>query len=178
MLDPHPEEIALTPKGEAYAAAFSKMKPSDLRRLAEGRIQRHLDAAHALMAVLDEIDGDADSEPTLGAPNSSPGWVDHGSQTMWAAGSNADGEAEDVCEDEGAEHDGREPALGWTDMESRYGRYGLGIDDEQEEDDPAGGDILDEPHDEASTADLEPDEPSWPFCPNGAHLPGGGSDAA
>ncbi|WP_457492184.1 hypothetical protein [Tardiphaga sp. P5_C7] len=57
-----------------------------------------------------ELD-DADDEPSLGSIENHPnGYQDSGitrSQEHWAGG-NTD-EREDVCEDEGAEHDGREP---------------------------------------------------------------------
>lgn len=175
--------VELTPKGIGYAEGYGK----DARvHVFRSGVDPALDFRHwrasieaeieRLIGILDEFDGDADLEPTLGSPSSDPGWTNRGgSQTFWAAGSTEDGEAEDVCEDEGAEHDGREPALGWTDMESRYGKYGLGVDGEQEDDDPSGGDVLDEPHDASTSEDCEPDPE--PFYPNGSWLPGGSGAA-
>ena len=64
-----------------------------------------------LIAALDEIDGDpdledgADDEPSLSAAIPQAIW--EGSQDAWAQG--ADDDREVACEDEGAEHDGREP---------------------------------------------------------------------
>lgn len=64
-----------------------------------------------LITALDEIDGDpdleegGDDEPTLSAAIPQTTW--EGSQDAWVQGS--DDEREEACEDEGAEHDGREP---------------------------------------------------------------------
>lgn len=72
--------------------------PDNVRRLLQDAIQAHLDAAEALILMLDEVDGD--------------------------------------CEDEGAEHDGREPdvddepSLGWTIGFSGIGERG-GNDDRE-----------------------------------------------
>lgn len=77
--------------------------PDNVRRLIEDAVQAHLDAAEALILMLDELDGD--------------------------------------CEDEGAEHDGREPdvddepSLGWT-LGSAFGGHESawgGFDDLEEE---------------------------------------------
>ncbi|MGC4024412.1 MAG: hypothetical protein QM744_04205 [Mesorhizobium sp.] len=83
----------------------------------------------ALIALLDEIDGDCDVESTLGAPERSPephrgkrGPVygkeardNEGDQTNWADGANA--AFEDDCETDNEDNeDGgdNEPNLGWT----------------------------------------------------------------
>lgn len=64
-----------------------------------------------LIQALDDIDGDpdfedgADEEPSLSA--SLPTLSYEGSQDLWLQG--ADDEREYQCEDEGSEHDGREP---------------------------------------------------------------------
>ena len=64
-----------------------------------------------LVCALDEIDGDpdfedtGDHEPSLSASVPTLSW--EGSQDRWLQGD--DDEREDACEDEGAEHDGREP---------------------------------------------------------------------
>lgn len=74
------------------------------------RLRRRLtDLIDRLIAMLDDIDGEPDledggeAEPSLAAPELGP----RDSQSRWAAGN--DDDAEEVCEDEGAEHDGREP---------------------------------------------------------------------
>ena len=76
-------------------------------------------------------------EPLLGSCEESPNplssflssYTSRGSQVGWADGSLDDREGdgcaddrEDACEDEGAEHDGREPSLGWTEEEAARGR--------------------------------------------------------
>lgn len=64
-----------------------------------------------LITALDEIDGDpdleegGDDEPTLSAAIPQTTW--EGSQDAWVQG--PDDDREEACEDEGAEHDGREP---------------------------------------------------------------------
>ena len=57
------------------------------------------------------------------------GYTSQGDQSNWCAGESDDREGdgcaddrEHECEDEGAEHDGREPSLGWTDEEAERGR--------------------------------------------------------
>lgn len=67
-----------------------------------------------LINVLDDIDGDpdlepvGDDEPSLSASIPTMSW--EGSQDAWLQGSSDD--REDQCEDEGGEHDGREPEDG------------------------------------------------------------------
>lgn len=64
-----------------------------------------------LIAMLDDIDGDpdledtGDDEPSLSAAVPVEAW--QGSQDAWLQG--PDDDREEACEDEGAEHDGREP---------------------------------------------------------------------
>lgn len=64
-----------------------------------------------LINVLDDIDGDTDlepggdDEPSLSAAVPTMSW--EGSQDAWLQG--PDDDREDQCEDEGGEHDGREP---------------------------------------------------------------------
>jgi hypothetical protein len=80
-------------------------------------------------------------EPVLGSCEEHPnplnisfnGYSFRGSQVGWAEGNGDDREGdgcaddrEDTCEDEGAEHDGREPSLGWTDDEASRGRAPAG----------------------------------------------------
>lgn len=71
--------------------------------------QRLIALIDKLIMMLDDIDGEADledggeAEPTLGAPELGP----RDSQSRWTAGN--DDDREEACEDEGAEHDGREP---------------------------------------------------------------------
>ena len=69
----------------------------------ERTIERLLAAVDALLAQLDQEDGDADLEPALG---SNGGMSASHNQTYWAGGSVDD--HEEACEDEGAQ-DEREP---------------------------------------------------------------------
>lgn len=77
-----------------------------LRQRLSGLIDR-------LICVLDDLDGDpdledgADDEPSLSASIPLAHWS--GSQDLWVQG--AADEREEACEDEGGEHDGREPSL-------------------------------------------------------------------
>jgi hypothetical protein len=97
----------------------------------------------ALIEVLIEMSdaeaGDPDLEPILAS-------VEATNQTKWASGNQDDREGdpgcddrEDVCEDEGAEHDGSEPtedgepSLGWTCAASE-GRGAWGSDNDREAD--------------------------------------------
>jgi hypothetical protein len=82
------------------------MLPKAARLKVEPAIEQHLAAVEALMMFLDEADGDADAESSLGAVAADE-YVD---QEHWSAGAND--------EREGG-HDGREPdvddefTLGW-----------------------------------------------------------------
>lgn len=74
------------------------------------RLRRRLtDLIDRLIGMLDDIDGEpdledgGDVEPSLASPELGP----RDSQGRWTAGN--DDDLEEVCEDEGAEHDGREP---------------------------------------------------------------------
>lgn len=64
-----------------------------------------------LITMLDDMEADpdledaGDDEPSLSAANPVEAW--QGNQTAWLEGGDADCEV--ACEDEGAEHDGREP---------------------------------------------------------------------
>lgn len=64
-----------------------------------------------LITMLDDLEADpdledaGDDEPSLSAGNPVETW--QGNQTAWLEGGDADCEVS--CEDEGAEHDGREP---------------------------------------------------------------------
>jgi hypothetical protein len=65
----HSEQIRLTPKGEAYAVANmrpagcpSGIDPAAWRRAIEARAETLLDMVAALMATLDQMDGDAEAE--------------------------------------------------------------------------------------------------------------------
>lgn len=77
-----------------------------LRQRLSGLIDR-------LICALDDLDGDpdledgADDEPSLSASIPLAHWS--GSQDLWLQGAADD--REDACEDEGGEHDGREPGL-------------------------------------------------------------------
>ena len=67
-LDPQ-ADIALTPKGEAYAVAHLRpmgcpagVDPATWRRAVEARAEALLDMATTLLAMLDQMDGDAEAE--------------------------------------------------------------------------------------------------------------------
>jgi hypothetical protein len=92
---------------------------------------------------------DNDDEPSLGSN-------DGVCQSFWSAGSYDDREGdpgcddrEDVCEDEGSEHDGSESSLGWTDGEAARGLSYAGACgsayDLEEEHDGCEPDVDDEP---------------------------------
>lgn len=74
------------------------------------RLERHLEE---MVAFLDEWDGDADLEPSLGArpPHQQV------TQDIWAHGNTDDREWE--CEDEGAGDEDNEPSLGWPETGTR-----------------------------------------------------------
>lgn len=108
-----------------------------------------------LISSLDQADGDSDLEPLLGAPEVREYHERRGH--VWARGATDDREGdpgcddrEDVCEDEGSEHDGSEPSLGWTDGEAAAGgrvyagSFGSGHDLEDEHD-GSEPDVDDEP---------------------------------
>jgi hypothetical protein len=74
-----------------------------------------------------DLEDDGDGEPSLAACENHPDYYARGSQLHWTQGNSDEREGddgaddrEDVCEDEGAEHDGcepdvdGEPSLGWT----------------------------------------------------------------
>lgn len=113
-IDPHAAEsgIRLSPLGEAYAIAHERpygcpdgVDPHLWRQALESRAERHLSLATALIAMLDVMDGDPDLEPALAG-------LDGGPQD--------DRESDGLEHGEGDDAD-REPSLGWSDMEARYG---------------------------------------------------------
>jgi hypothetical protein len=92
-----------------------------------------------LIEMSDAEAGDPDLEPILAS-------VEATNQTKWASGNRDDREGdgcaddrEDVCEDEGAEHDGiesdvcGEPSLGWT-CSASEGKGAWGSDNDREAD--------------------------------------------
>ena len=101
--------IALTKKGEAYADRNDRLE-------IERRIDRHLGLVAALIALLDQWDGDADHEPSLAAPEAHFGDED---QSGWATGSNDDRESDvgdepEFVNEDGDGFDDLEPSLGWS----------------------------------------------------------------
>lgn len=107
--------FTVTPRGVAYCLAHG-------REAIERRIDRHLSLVTALLALIDEVDGDPDIEdgddfdlePSLG-------------------GSPLNFEAIDTELDTSD----TEPSLGWTDMEGRYGNRSMAptFDPDREVDD-------------------------------------------
>lgn len=77
-----------------------------LRQRLSGLIERLIDTLDALDTDPDLEDG-ADDEPSLSAAIPVTHWG--GSQDGWIQG--VEDDREDACEDEGGEHDGREPGL-------------------------------------------------------------------
>jgi hypothetical protein len=122
-----------------FLGHFHESECLDQERSAGGHEDRELDEGEREDDDSD-LEDDRDDEPVLAAPEnhvSTPwdgGWWgsgqrrdESGDQSDWAQGAWNDCEGddcaddrEDVCEDEGAEHDGREPdvdleySLGWT----------------------------------------------------------------
>lgn len=78
-----------------------------LQQRLSGLIERLIDVMDSLDVDPDLEDG-ADDEPSLSASVPRSDWS--ASQVHWIQG--AQDEREEACEDEGAEHDGREPEDG------------------------------------------------------------------
>lgn len=80
-------------------------------RRAEAAMDRIERLRQSVISALDVIDGDpdfepaGDDEPSLSAAIPTMAW--EGSQDAWIQG--PDDDREDQCEDEGGQHDGREP---------------------------------------------------------------------
>ena len=104
-----PPALQLTHKADAYIACALRpigcppgLDPVRWRKALAKRIERHQAAADALIAALDAMDGDADLEPSLGAPEIilPSGWgfgclIDRNcSQVHWADGAPGDNEGE------------------------------------------------------------------------------------
>jgi hypothetical protein len=109
------------------------IEPQVWREAIQTRLEAILDAAHALLAALDEMDSDpdledgADNEPSIG-----------GAALCGVNGAETDLEL-DAAD--------AEPSLGWTDTETSRERYASTFDtDERDDDDPA-----------EENGDLEPD---------------------
>lgn len=80
------------------------------RHMLEAALDRLLGAVDGLLADLDVLDGDADFEPALGAPERHPAIYNAfdtlaSTQADWAAGGDCE-EREEVAEDEGAQCEG------------------------------------------------------------------------
>lgn len=126
--------IELTSKGERYT---HEREISDLRRAVESLVE-------GLIDLLDDIDGDPDSEdhPHVDGGDDdrsdfepSLGWTDLEARfSRYADPDVPDGEDE---------HDGRESGLGWTAHEAAFGRYSLlsrrGLEDNHDDEDAEGG---------------------------------------
>lgn len=103
-------------------------KPTTLcqrRKLLEAALDRLLGAVDGVLAELDAMDGDADFEPSLGAPERHPALYNvfdprRSSQDLWSAGGDSD-EREDLCENEGGqcEDEGHD-----SDREADYADHG------------------------------------------------------
>lgn len=93
---------------DAYSAPAPVEHPALTKQRLRSRLCRLIDR---LVTALDDIDGDpdfedgADDEPSLSAAIPRADWT--GSQDAWIQ--SPDDDREEACEDEGAEHDGREP---------------------------------------------------------------------
>lgn len=141
-LTPNPglHNFVETPEGMSAAHTLAGEDVRKLRALASAEIDR-------LIAFLDETDGftmderetdSADDEPALGSIEDHPNPYLDGTdypgcgrdQSYWAGGSTDDCEGDEhdgrePDDDEGgeAEKEDDEPSLGWTDVETRCGRY-------------------------------------------------------
>ena len=80
-----------------------------LRAKMETAIDRLILMLDAIDAPSEDLEDVGDDEPSLSAAIPRADWS--GSQDAWLQG--ADDEREDASEDEGADHDGREPEEGW-----------------------------------------------------------------
>lgn len=150
----HDPDIELTKKGEAYAASHAEpdVLVVTLEKTDRSSIASIVDA---LIAALDDLDGDADLE-CAGDPEPALGWCLTGQN-----GNNDDREdGEDPGEDDDPAEwagDEREPSLGAPERHPSTWGNGLlghspqwsnpGKNDEREEENEHGGDVLDEPHD-------------------------------
>lgn len=82
-----------TPRRQGAPATLLAPSPAEIRNQIEEAAQAALDTADRLIALLDQIEGDADredeadAEPSLGAPENH-----HASQVVWLRGSDKDGE--------------------------------------------------------------------------------------
>lgn len=135
------EQIALTKKGEVYAAAHDF---ADWRRAIEDEIER-------LVSILDDFDGDSDLEPSL----ADAGYL----------GVTDDREGDELDRGELDECD-LEPTMGWTHEEARSGAYASTHDtDECEaEDDKC---ITDDPHDSGDDDEMNGCHRFGNFIPGG-----------
>lgn len=133
--------------------SFEMIETTALRKRAEAAID-------ALLALLDEMDGDpdleeaGDDEPALGWEGGAPDRFFRVSPwTLARSYDDTDREQDAGDEPEGPDTDREYAAL------ERHGmgfiRSGL---DDTEEDDPAGGDVLDEPHDADTFTDIIADD--------------------
>lgn len=132
-----------------------------------------MDLVAALIDFLDDTEGDCDLEPSLSAGDAllerQLGYdlegdgleygeldeADHEPSLGWTVMEASYGAPPVFDPDLEDEHDGAEPenehGPGWTESSGRSGQLECGRHDDDEDADPAGGDILDQPHD----ADLE-----------------------
>ncbi len=76
-------------KPSAPVATTAVLEGSALRAEIEEAAQAALDQADRLIALLDNLDGSTDAEPSLGAPKGHEG---HEGQIVWLRGSASDGE--------------------------------------------------------------------------------------
>ncbi|SFZ81814.1 hypothetical protein SAMN02983003_0707 [Devosia enhydra] len=117
-----PARIELTAKAEAYVE-------HQRRKAFRARIEACLDEVHAMIEILDRLDGDCDLEPNLGAPEIPP-------LRLVACNGNLSG---------------------WGREQGDQRRWAQGAEDDTEHEDEHGGDIQDEPHDALSEGNDELD---------------------
>ncbi|OPH82980.1 hypothetical protein [Nitrobacter vulgaris] len=131
---------------EQFFQAWSRSEREALIELLIGTLDTTDDCDEDRAVDDGPCDEDPDAEPPLGWTDRESRWgkpvftegedepilaaVPAIDQAEWASGNQDDREGdgcaddrEDVCEDEGAEHDGREPSFGWSDVETARGRH-------------------------------------------------------
>ena len=105
-ISPNTQVASTSPRPKRRRSTRPRISKREAARLLalRDRLEQHLEA---MIGWLNELDGDPDLEPSLGASRPH----EQLSQTIWAHGTTDDREQE--CEDEGAGDEDSEPALGW-----------------------------------------------------------------
>lgn len=116
------------PKRASRPASSPRLTAKKQRMLVAAAIERLVD-------LLDEIEPDADEEPSLGWPSDYEFWPQASAEQQHFKGYGNGDDREAQCEDEGAEHDGKEPSLGSLDRavdQTRWAEGFKGLQDDLE----------------------------------------------